>query len=185
MKTRINFLTLISFLAIIALVLFSCAKEELLPINPSKEVTAQSANDQAHEALTASTVPETDFLNQKIPGADLTFAEALEKIDPDPHPDWGVAVKSFTCIRSGETLLVYNPYNPSLDFYDSGRFDIYWFKDGRPLRDKEVRMECICRGKYAVVVLNKATKQGIGIGFQTIIHACPATTDAAANNTDI
>ena len=169
MKTRINVLSLISFFAIVALVLFSCTKEELVPVNPLNKSIAETAKDQPFETGLTSTVLE----NEQGSEFNMSYAEALESIDPDAHPDWGVAIKSFTCIRNGMSLLVYNPYNSGLDFYNSDRFLVLWFKDGKPVRSNQIRLECVCKGKYAVIVLNKATKQGIGIAFHSV-RACYA-----------
>ncbi len=172
MKTRIKFFSIISALAMVVFILFSCAKEELLPVTASNEFIAQSAKDISSETALVSIGSANEFLNMQIDGTDLTFAEAFKKIDPNPHPNWGVAINSSICIRSGVTLIVYNPYNPNLYFYDTDRFSIYWFKDGQPLRDKDIQLECICKGKYAVVVLNDATKQGIGIAYFTVGASC-------------
>ena len=171
MKTRIKFFSIVSVLAMLVFILFSCDKEEILPVTATNEIITQSAKDISVETDLVSIDPANEFLNMQIDGTDLTFAEAFKKVDPNPHPSWGVAINPSICNRDGVTLLVYNPYNPNLYFYDTDRFSIYWFKDGQPLRDKDIQLECVCKGKYAVIVLNDATKQGIGIAYHTV-NAC-------------
>jgi len=177
MKTRINFLALIFLMSIFAIIFSSCQKEPLVhPLASSKATIGETPS-----STQSIVIIEDEIQKQQVSEFNMTYEEALESIDPDVHPDWGVAIKSFTCTRTGESLLVYNPYNPSLDFYDSDRFLVLWFKDSRPVRGNEVRQECVCHGKYAVIVLNKATKQGIGIDFYSA-HACYADDFSVAND---
>lgn len=165
MKKQINILSYISFLAIVIFLLFSCEKEEIVPSTALDKNVFELTKGQSIETAMASTALEDNFQNEGGFEFDMTYAEALKSIDPDVYPSWGVAIKSFICIGKGETLLVYNPYNSSYDFYNSGRFQVLWFKDGRPIKASGVQLECVCKGKYAVIVLNKATQQGIGIAF--------------------
>ncbi len=180
MKTPIKFLSMITTVAMVSLILLSCAKEELLPIKSSNEAITQLAKDQALETATASTVFETDFLYERVPGTDYTFAEALKSIDPDVHPDWAMDIKSFTCIRNGQTLLVYNPKDPDLNFYGTREFAVYWFKDERPIRGTN-RIDCVCKGRFAAIVIHRGTQHAVGIAFHTG-RACYADEVSVAND---
>ncbi len=177
MKTRINLLTLLFSLSIFAMFFSSCQKETLVyPLANSKVAIAEPPSSVQSIIIT------DDEIQKQVSDIQMTYEEALESIDPDVRPDWGVAIKSYTCVRNGETLLVYSPNNPGLNFSDSRRFSVHWFKDGQPVRSNQVRLECMCKGRYAVVVINRATKQGIGIAFHAVSRACyadevPTTSD--------
>ena len=144
------------FLLSVAIILISCTKEEILPL---------------HSAINPATT-----ITNAIPEATLNFEnleDALEAIDPDVHPDYAVAIKSFTCINRGESLLVYNPNHQDPRFYESRIFDVFWFKDSRPVRGNRIELDCVCKGKYTVVVINRRTNRGIGFAFHNA-RACLA-----------
>lgn len=151
------------FLLSVAIILISCTKEETLPL--------RSAINPA--TATANVTPETDLNFENL-------EDALETIDPDAHPDWGVAIKSFTCINRGETLLVYNPNHPDPRFYESRTFEVFWFKDGRPVRGNRVQLDCVCKGKYTVVVINRQTNKGVGFASHNV-RACLADASVIKN----
>lgn len=167
MKTPINLLTLIFSLSVLAIFLSSCDGDDAVHNFNPNEVFEQSRDSSKHIHFLDEDL--IDFENIKDDKLDtelgITLAEALESIDPDVHPNWKVAIKAYTCIRNGQTLLVYNPNDSDLDFYNSSRFSIHWFKDSRPVRGNGVNLECVCKGRYAVIVINRLTKQGIGIAY--------------------
>lgn len=171
MKTPIRFLTLIFLLSVLTILLTSCEKIEIPEPGPEKFPPPTYRDENPPH------IPpylDDDFSNDGLESeVNMTFEEALERIDFETNSRWGVAIKAFPCIYGGKSLLVYNPNDPDLGFYDSSRFTIHWFKDSRPVRSDRVRLDCVCKGSYAVIVINKLTQQGIGIAFHSV-QACLA-----------
>ncbi len=175
MKKQISFLTFIFSLLIITMIFISCAKEEIIPIAATQSIpnTNAPSADETDATSPVFLFLESALKNGVAPEADITLPEVLERLSLDVDSRWGVDIKAFACVRRGHTLIAHNPNHPSLDFYDSRRFLTLWFKDNRPMRSNGIRIECVCRGKYAAVVLNKATQQGVGIAFYSV-GACSA-----------
>ena len=180
MKTPIKFLSMIYTVALVSLILLSCAKEELVPVTASNEFITQPAKDKSIETVPIFAALDNKFLYEQVPGTDYTFAETLRSIDPDVHPDWAMDIKSFTCIRNGQTLLVYNPKDPDLNFYGTREFAVYWFKDERPIRGTN-QIDCVCKGRFAAIVIHRGTQHAVGIAFYTG-RACYVDEVSVAND---
>ena len=164
MKSRNNVLSFLSLMTLITLLLFSCAKEQILPAFESNQTISKHAIDQKVESVDDLSIEVSDDL-EEIP--ELTFnslEEAKEKIEFGLNPAWGIDILSFPCTRRGESLVVYNPNSTDLDFYSSRSYAIYWFKDGRRLvRNTKTQLDCVCKGNYTVIVLNRRTLTAVGI----------------------
>ncbi len=151
----------LSFLAIITLIFFSCAKEEILP-----NITTNG--DSPRTFINEFTKDE----NQKQLPQLNTLEEAMESISFNELTVTAVAIKSYSCRGgTGRTLIAHNPHVQGLDFYDSCNYLVLWFKDGIPVRGTYY-LNCVCNGEYVAIVLNKKTKQGVGIAFHTVRRSC-------------
>jgi hypothetical protein len=64
-------------------------------------------------------------------------------------------------------LVVFNPGNQDISFYDAREFSVHWFKDGQAVRGNRIQLNCVCKGRYAAVVVYRPTNQGIGIAFHS------------------
>jgi len=159
MKTRFNQLTIILSLSVFTLILFSCEKDDIC-LDP---VTDTRDNSDFTE------IPdfEEDFDSiQKAKLLNAPFAKVMASIEFEIEPHWDVSIKSFTCRNKTKTLLVYNAHHPNLELYNSDRFLVLWFRDGKPIKGTN-RVECVCGGKHAVIVINRLSMQGIGIAYFT------------------
>jgi len=162
MKTRINHLTLILTFSVFTLFLFSCEKDNRLNPIPNKAIDPRDTDD-------FTKIPDYEDNYYSKPAPELlnaSFSEVMVKTEFVGHPEWDVSIKAYKCFNRSKTLLVYNKDNQNLNFYGSNKFLILWFKDGKQI-DRTNRLKCICRGRYAVVVINRLTKQGIGIAYFT------------------
>jgi hypothetical protein len=168
MKPKISFLTLIFSISVFTLILFSCAKEELLPLINTSKVFTQPVIDEANLSASASVPFENKFQKEQRSKITTTLSETLESINTyvQARTDSKVAIRAFTCSDGGETLIVYNPDYSDLNFYNSTEFEIQWFKDGE-LVGNRTRLNCICKGKYAVIVIDNVSITGIGRAFYT------------------
>lgn len=168
MKTQIRFLSFLAMVGMIALVFSSCAKEEIIPLSVADETLAISSNDGQEETF-------DDFADtgNSIDADFNSLTNAMASLEFVKYPDWDVSIKNYTCFNDSETLLVYNADRHNLDFYNSERFQVLWFKNGKPIRGSN-RLECVCRGEYAVIVILKATKKAIGIAFFNNVQNCKA-----------
>lgn len=146
MKTPINFLKAFLVLFVFSLIFFSCAKEEVLPVTSANQ---ESTSDPA----------ATDTL------PDMALDEALASLEFAEHPNLRVAIKTFRCRQQGTTLVVHNPSEPDLRYFDSRRFKVYWFKDGQPVRSRSIQLDCVCKGDYAAIVMHTTTQQAVGIAY--------------------
>ncbi len=178
MKKLINILTLILTVSLIALCLPSCdwLDETLKPpldppedrYDPAKVGDISGDSSKTVRYYEEDLIDFESILDEELDAeSGLTFGEALESIDPDVHPDWKVRIKSYRCPGNAQTLLVYNPGDQDLSFYGSRFFSVHWFKDGQPVRGNSIKLDCVCKGRYAVIVVLKRTNQGIGIAFHT------------------
>lgn len=158
MKTQIKILSFFIMLGMVALLFFSCAKEEIL--------TGLTSNRDSPRAT-------TDVADEQLPQL-TTLAEALTNIKFSEHPELGVEIKSFPCRGGrGTSLVAYNPYVQGLDFYDLSYYMVFWFKDGKPLNStNKYYIDCVCNGEYVAIVYNKASKQGIGLAYHTVRRSC-------------
>ncbi len=162
MKSRIKLLSFFSLLITVVLIFYSCEKEQILPLSESDKTLANlsiNETDKIFDYLSDTADVIDDELN--------TLENVMASIEFEKRTYWDVSIKVYTCINESNSLLVYNANHPNLDFYNSERFLVLWFKNGKPLRRATNRIECICSGEYAVVVINRATKQGVGIAFFT------------------
>ena len=82
-----------------------------------------------------------------------------------------VSIAAFACYASGNSLVVFSENQPSLDFYNSDRFIIRWYKNGDFISDAH-RLECVCEGKYGVVVTNRRTGEAIGKAKHIVRQTC-------------
>ncbi len=170
MRTKIFRLAPVFLLPIIALFFHSCMKEEILPASGINDVFSEASKDAYSESTKLVSTSEQSFMND-FELNNLSLEEAIKSIEFEAHPDWKVAIKATSCVRGGQSLLVYNPEEPDPNFYDPRRFVVYWFKDGRPIRGTN-RLSCVCRGKYTAVVILKSTGNGVGSTFYSILRAC-------------
>jgi cell shape-determining protein MreC len=108
MKTKISFLTMILSMSVFALILFSCAKEEILPITDTSKISIEPVLDEANLLASAFTALENNFQNEQAPEINMTFKEAMERIDPNLHPDWKLA-KSIHLYSRGRDIARLQP----------------------------------------------------------------------------
>jgi hypothetical protein len=183
MKPQISFLAMIFSLSVLVYFLtttISCYPESF-PAVPSNlnEIKEIPQNISEYSNPDVLPDPEIDWENVQGFDANISLAQAMKTLDPDARPDWKVAIKAFNCIRHRQTLLAYNPQSSDLDFYDSSRFLVLWFKNGEPTRGTN-RLLCVCKGKYIAIVVNRATNQGIGIAYYST-RACYRDEDSVVN----
>ena len=170
MKPKSFFLMIFFSLSVFMLLFSACEPEPDIAtpkpgqlIDQSSEITTKSVRDKKYFSAFEDVLEyENDDYTELEPS--LSFSDAMKRIDFSVHPDWQVAIKGFTCIRNGKSLVVYNPRRPDLDFYNFSRFAVYWFKDGKPIKGTH-RTECVCKGEFAAIVIYKPTNRGIGIAF--------------------
>ena len=93
--------------------------------------------------------------------------------DLDPKLRLGIDIQAFPCVNGGETLVVYNPNDPDLNFYNSKEYQVMWLRAGE-LAGTSTSLQCICKGKYAVIVLNRLTQTGVGKAFYYSTANCNA-----------
>jgi len=182
MKNRINVLSFLSLITFTLLLLFSCAKEEIFPSNELNTASSIQAFDDTAESV--DELPPDIVTNvENDPITDLnSLTEALQSIDFEEHANWGIDIKAFACTRSGHSLVVHNPNSPDLDFYDSRRYGVYWFKDGRPLvRSTKTRLECVCKGIYTAIVMYRGTQTAVGMASIGVGRCLPDTGTSVAN----
>ncbi len=132
--------------------------KDLIKKEPQPTDSTDIPNDYA--------LPELEKYIETNPSLETnhTLSIALENLAFEPAAFQVVAIKAFTCINRGQSLLVYNPLNPDLDYFGSREYGVYWFKNYGPVKGTN-RLECVCTGQYAVVVINRIT--GKSVGFAT------------------
>ena len=164
MKKKISILSIISFVAIALFILISCEKEELLPSMALDTNVTELTKDQSTEPALASTFLENYYQNGEGYEYYMTYEEAM---NADKPPGLDVSIMATTCYNKGNSLFVYNAHDPDLDFYYStGKFFILWYKDEIPIKGSK-RLDCVCRGEYAVMVIDMLTNKSVGMDFFT------------------
>ena len=175
MKSKTSFMTFMILLSFLSVIFFSCVKETLTPT-----FTHAAANTEYHIGAVDAFTDEVVNSDNSLDLENEFLNDALAKVEFAAHPDWGVAIKPFNCRGVGKTLVVYNPKDKNFDFYRSGDFNIYWFKDGKPLpRERTHVLSCVCGGNYTAIVVHRATQAGIGISSQAV-RSCPDINHQAA-----
>jgi len=157
MKMRFNHLTLILSLSVFTLILFSCDKEE---IKPNTDPTVVTESDDTSDVKVIPHYDE-DLNSKAADDSNPSSKEEVKSFDADARPELDVSIMAFPCFGGGNSLLVYNKNQPSLDFYNSDRFLIRWYKNGRPFGNGP-RLECVCEGNYGVAIVNSRTGEAIG-----------------------
>ena len=51
-------------------------------------------------------------------------------------------------------------------YYSTGKFYILWYKDEIPIKGSK-RLDCVCRGEYAVLVIDMLINKSVGMDFFT------------------
>ena len=155
MKKRNVFLPFYFIMAVVIFTFLSCAKEELVP------AVAAHSKTQLNAKSGIQAIPATNDLEKHLT---LSQGEVInfESIDTGESPEWQVAIKTYNCINRGKRLLVYNPNDPNLDFYNFDRFTVYWYKDGNLIESGTNKLACVCKGYFVVEVVDKLTHKRIG-----------------------
>jgi len=166
MKTKNSFLMSILFSSTFMFMFFSCQKDEAVHLLDPGLVHAQSSQDANKAIRTIDDFSDFEISKETIEGltSDPELAKALEKLSASDLSFGNVGIRSFACADGGETLLVYNPNDPNLNVYDSREYQVFWLRAGE-LAGTRARLQCICQGRYAVIVLNRINKVGIGKAF--------------------
>ncbi len=99
-----------------------------------------------------------------------SFEKSNENIDAKVLP--GIDVMAFPCLNGGETLVVYNPNDADLNFFNSDEYQVIWVSEDGVLAGTRTRLQCVCKGRYSVIVLNKLTHTGVGRAFYTSLANC-------------
>jgi len=185
MKIKISFMTMFFSLSFLFFLLSATScNPDYSPCTDPGKCKELSASNTVKAVRTLDDYPdfkEEDFTELD---PDLSFDQAKKAVDFYAHPDWGVDIKAFICTRQGQSLVVHNPNKPDLDYYTSPTFAIYWFKDGKPIRGRRSnRIECVCKGEFAAIVLHKPTKRGVGIAFKRGI-ACLVENQTTVSDDD-
>jgi len=189
MKPKSSFLAMFFSLSVLLLLFSACPPDPDIATPKPGQLFDQSSGDSIKPVRGLDHFSEfegplgyeDDEYTELEPS--LNLSEAMKSVDFSVHPDWQVAIKGFTCIRSGKSLVVYNPSRPDLNFYNSSRFAVYWFKDGRPIKGTH-RIECVCKGEFAAIVIYKPSNRGVGFAFYEG-RACAADQLETVLNTDL
>lgn len=179
MKTRFNYLTLILSLSIFSLTLFSCKKEPLHNFDP--KVVTESDHSSGDKDLPNFDI---DFDSKEAPDYNLTYAELIVDTEFQEEPKWNISIEATSCTRMGTSLNVFSESQPHIDFQDSGRFFVYWFKDGKAIESNTDQLDCVCSGNYGVVIIRKYDNKGIGKAYQKV-RACHSIDLTTADDGEI
>jgi len=126
----------------------------------------------------------TDLYSKEAPNFNLTYEELIVDTEFQEEPKWNISIEATSCTRMGTTLRVFSENQPHVDFNNSGRFFVFWFKDGKAIDSNTDRLDCVCSGKYGVVIIRKYDNKGIGKAYQKV-RACHSIDLTTADDGEI